>query len=114
MWVIDPQRVSYASMTVYCAGCLPKLPFEFHLRGGDFMNIVVIGAGATGLTATWELVKAGHQVTLIEAHDQVGGLAAGFRLPRWDWWLDKFYHHWFASDADILQLIDEIGCSHKL
>ena len=78
------------------------------------MNIAVIGAGATGLTAAWELANAGHRVTLFEAHEQVGGLAAGFRLPNWDWWLDKFYHHWFSTDTDVLRLVDEIGCSRKV
>jgi protoporphyrinogen oxidase len=78
------------------------------------MNIAVIGAGAAGLTAAWELVKTGQQVTIIEASGQVGGLASGFQLPHWDWPLEKFYHHWFATDTDILRLIDEIGCGSKV
>ena len=38
-----------------------------------------------------------------------GGLAAGFKAPGWDWSLEKYYHHWFQSDKDVLGLIDEIG-----
>ncbi len=78
------------------------------------MNIAVIGAGAAGLTAAWELAKAGQGVTLIEASPHVGGLAAGFQLPGWDWPLEKFYHHWFSTDTDILELINEIGCRDRL
>lgn len=72
-------------------------------------NIAIIGAGATGLAAAWDFARAGHTVTLYEAAANVGGLAAGFKEPNWEWTLEKFYHHWFESDKDILGLLDEMG-----
>ena len=45
---------------------------------------------------------------------QVGGLAAGFKEPSWDWTVEKFYHHWFASDRHMLGLIDELGWSDQV
>lgn len=77
-------------------------------------NIAVIGAGAGGLAAAYDLVQAGHQVTVFEQESRPGGLAAGFKEPEWDWELEKFYHHWFQSDHDILGLIDELGLSEKV
>ncbi len=78
------------------------------------MNIAVIGAGATGLAAAYDLAGAGHAVTVIEASDAPGGLAGGFRMPGWRWSLEKFYHHWFASDRDVLRLADELGVRNKV
>ena len=78
------------------------------------LQIGIIGAGAAGLAAAWDLVRAGHQVTIFEAADQVGGLAAGFRDENWDWTLEKFYHHWFANDHDILNLASEMGVRDKI
>ena len=48
-------------------------------------------------------------MTIFEADAGVGGLAAGFKEPNWDWSVEQFYHHWFASDEHILGLIDELG-----
>ena len=75
------------------------------------MRVAVIGAGPAGLAAAYDLAGAGHQVEIYEAGVQVGGLAAGFKSPHWSWTLEKFYHHWFASDRSILGLIDELGWS---
>ncbi len=78
------------------------------------MKIAIIGAGIAGLSAAYDLTKAGHQVTIFESSSNTGGLAAGFKPERWDWSLEHFYHHWFTSDTDILGLIDEIGESDKV
>jgi protoporphyrinogen oxidase len=78
------------------------------------MNIAIIGAGYAGLTAAYDLAKAGHQVTIYEASDHVGGLAAGFKEPHWDWSVESYYHHWFASDKHMLGLIRELGLYDKV
>jgi protoporphyrinogen oxidase len=45
---------------------------------------------------------------------QPGGLAAGFRDDRWDWSLEHYYHHLFASDDDILSLARDTGFGDKI
>jgi protoporphyrinogen oxidase len=78
------------------------------------MKIAIIGAGYGGMAAAWDLRKAGHAVTIYESADFVGGLASGFKEPGWKWSVEKFYHHWFASDKHMLGLIDELGLSNKV
>ncbi|HEY5731563.1 MAG TPA: NAD(P)/FAD-dependent oxidoreductase, partial [Anaerolineales bacterium] len=73
-----------------------------------------IGAGYAGLSAAYDLRKAGHKVTIFESAILVGGLASGFKEPHWDWSVEKFYHHWFQSDNHMLGLIKELGWDDKV
>lgn len=57
--------------------------------------VVILGAGLAGLAAGYELTKAGHQVTIVEMWDDVGGLARtieknGFRF-------DTGPHRWYTK-----------------
>lgn len=70
-------------------------------------RVAIVGAGFTGLTAAYELVRAGVAVTLLEQDNEIGGLAAAFDVGGEK--LDRFYHHWFTNDVEIMQLIDELS-----
>ncbi len=43
------------------------------MASSDLTHIVVVGAGAAGLMTACELVRAGKQVTILEARDRCGG-----------------------------------------
>lgn len=66
------------------------------------------------MAAAWDLRKAGHEVTIFESAGYVGGLASGFKEPHWEWSVEKFYHHWFQSDGEMLGLIRELGLEDKV
>ncbi|HNE67346.1 MAG TPA: NAD(P)/FAD-dependent oxidoreductase [Anaerolineales bacterium] len=78
------------------------------------MKIAIVGAGYGGMVAAWDLKKAGHDVTIFESAEYAGGLASGFKEPHWDWSVEKFYHHWFQSDGEMLGLIRELGLEDKV
>lgn len=78
------------------------------------MKIAVVGAGLGGMAAAYDLNQAGHEVTIFESADYTGGLAAGIKEPHWDWSVERFYHHWFLTDRDILDLIAALGWSDKV
>lgn len=77
-------------------------------------TVAVLGGGIGGLAAAYDLRRLGRQVTVFEAADFVGGLAAGFKEPYWSWSVEKFYHHWFASDRHMLGLIEELGWRERV
>jgi protoporphyrinogen oxidase len=78
------------------------------------VRIGIVGAGFGGLAAAYDLARMGHEVTVVEAASVPGGLASGFRDEAWEWPLERFYHHLFTSDADILDLARETGFGEHL
>lgn len=78
------------------------------------MRIAITGAGIAGLSAAYDLARAGHQVTVFEAASYVGGLASGFRDAQWEWPLERFYHHIFTTDKAIIGLANEIGSGKQI
>jgi protoporphyrinogen oxidase len=76
------------------------------------VKIAIIGGGITGLTAAYELSKKNLKVDLYEKSTKIGGLAAVFSLDNST--LEKYYHHIFRSDKEIINLIEEFGLSKDL
>jgi protoporphyrinogen oxidase len=75
-------------------------------------RVVVIGGGLSGLAASYDLARAGHEVVLLEAAPDFGGLASSFRLEGVP--VERFYHFICRSDRDLLGLLDELGLVHAL
>lgn len=72
------------------------------------MKIAIVGAGFTGLSAAYKLVKDKHEIVVFEKENLPGGLAGGFKKKGWQWPLEKYYHHFFTNDKHILNLAKEV------
>ncbi|MEO8252551.1 MAG: FAD-dependent oxidoreductase, partial [Chloroflexota bacterium] len=73
----------------------------------------VLGGGALGLTVALRLAQRGDEVVLVEREAVPGGLASGFEVEP-GMYLDRFYHHLFASDRHAIGLINELGLGEEL
>jgi len=67
----------------------------------------VIGAGALGLTLALRLARRGHQVTVYEAGDVLGGLASPWQVGDVTW--DRHYHVTLLSDARTRMMYHDAG-----
>lgn len=76
------------------------------------MRVGIIGAGAAGMTAAYELGKNGHEAIVYERAPFLGGQASTFDINGGK--LERGYHHLFTNDTDILSLITEIGLAHQM
>lgn len=71
-------------------------------------DVVIVGAGFTGLSAAYALAKQGKSVQLIEADRTPGGLAGTFEFSD-GVTVEKFYHHWFNNDLYVPRLVHDLG-----
>ena len=76
------------------------------------MKVGIIGAGALGLTAAYDLTQKGHEAEVFESSPFLGGQASTFNVGGGK--LERGYHHLFRSDTDIVELIAQIGLGPKL
>jgi len=75
-------------------------------------TVAVVGGGFSGLAAAYELARKGIAVTVLEAEGHIGGLAAAFDVGGER--LDRFYHHWFTNDREVMDLIHELGLDDQV
>lgn len=75
-------------------------------------DVGIVGGGFLGLTLGWRLRAEGHEVTIIEAAPEPGGLAAPAELGGFTW--DRFYHVILLSDTNLRGLLEELELADRL
>jgi len=70
-------------------------------------RVAIVGAGVTGLVAGRELARRGFAVTLVERWPDVAGQASAFEVAP-GVWLERYYHHLFPSDREMIELHEEL------
>jgi len=113
--ILTRRRLLKLLLMAYCASMMPPvLGRKSQLLKGK--NIIVIGAGISGLTAASELIQKGANVTILEANNYIGG-----RIKT-DWSLGKDapfevgagWIHGPSQDNPTKQLADKSGCKYFL
>ena len=104
-------------MATGAAACLPWLPLprEYLRRplparrpGARSQRVIVVGAGLAGLAAAYELTRAGHDVTVVEAQSRPGGRVHTIRDP----FTDGLYAEagaMFAGGPHVARFAEEFG-----
>lgn len=72
----------------------------------------VIGGGMLGMQLANKLVKEGHQVNILEAAEEIGGLTSVWQIDNATW--DKYYHVILLSDLVLRELLEELGLDQEM
>src|SRR4051812_13594441 len=75
-------------------------------------RVVVLGAGGMGLAAAYRCGKLGHEVAVLEAGPEAGGMAAHFDLAGLS--VERYYHFVCKSDEPTFALLRELGLNNVL
>src|SRR5437773_67684 len=88
----------------------PGAPHRGGARVG--MTCVVVGAGLTGLSAAWELIRAGTEVIVLESERRAGGVVVTER--REGFIVEGGPDGFLAAEPDIQALARELGIGDRL
>ncbi len=79
------------------------------------MKIIIIGSGVAGLTAGYRLCKS-NDIIIFEKDAEIGGMAASYcqDCAGKSYFIEKYYHHIFRSDSELLDLIRELGLEDQM
>jgi protoporphyrinogen oxidase len=75
------------------------------------MKTIIIGGGLAGLAAAYKLA-GNHEIILIEKEPELGGMASSYKIA--GYYIEKYYHHIFTSDKELISLIEELGLGDRL
>ncbi len=75
------------------------------------MRIGIIGGGLAGLVAGYSLADT-YDVVIFEQESELGGLLSSYRNERYT--IERFYHHFFSGDVELITLLDELGLSSEV
>ncbi len=76
------------------------------------IDTVIIGSGFAGLAAAYALQKKGIKSLILEKGPSPGGMASCHDAG--SFMIEKFYHHFFSHDDDVISLINELGKGDRL
>ena len=75
-------------------------------------RVVVVGAGVMGLAAAYRAARDGHEVELLEAAPDPGGMAGHFDFDGTS--IERFYHFICHTDYPTFDLLKELGIEGTL
>ena len=76
------------------------------------MRVGIIGGGLMGMALARRYAADGHEVTVIEYAEQVGGLATWTDFDGFNW--DKFYHVILPSDQNLIGFLKDLDMQDDL
>ena len=75
-------------------------------------RIAILGGGPMGLAVAYQLACDGHQPTIFEAADRVGGMCVAFDFSGTA--IERFYHFHCTSDIAFFSILKELALYDKL
>src|SRR3989338_1558265 len=82
------------------------------MTGMGSKHWAVVGGGMLGLTLAFRLSQKGHKVTVLEADQELGGLAGTWEIGGIRW--DKHYHVMLLSDVHLRNLLHDLELEQEV
>ena len=77
------------------------------MKNGEKKQVVIIGAGMSGLGAAIKLLENGYPCVILESQTEAGGLAGSFKIA--SKYFPLGYHHILYQDKPLLRTLKKLG-----
>jgi len=86
---------------------------ELKAKGDEKKKVAIIGGGLSGLACAKYLVDAGHEPTVYEARDTLGGKVSAWQDEDGDW-IETGLHIFFGAYPNMMNLFTELDIHDRL
>jgi oxygen-dependent protoporphyrinogen oxidase len=76
-------------------------------------DIIVLGAGISGLSYAWKAARAGRKVLVLEQRERAGGCIYSYRYDD-GYWYELGAHTVYNSYSELLNIVQETGLADRL
>ncbi|RUT73449.1 protoporphyrinogen/coproporphyrinogen oxidase [Ancylomarina longa] len=77
-------------------------------------DMIVVGAGISGLSLAYRIAKTGKSVLLVEAMDRIGGCLHTHYQHDHDFWVEMGAHTFYASYTNLIGLLQQSGMEPEI
>lgn len=75
----------------------------------EFYDMIVVGAGISGLSLAYQVAQVGKKVLVLEAEDRIGGCLNTHYHNKNDFWVEMGAHTFYATYTNLIGLIQKSG-----
>merc|ERR1740127_86264 len=86
---------------------------DLKANGTEKKRVAIIGGGLSGLACAKYLAEAGHEPTVYEARDVLGGKVSAWQDKDGDW-IETGLHIFFGADPNMMNLFKELNIEDRL
>lgn len=113
IYAADFPRPSFDNVPTYEEARILSSKIKSTPRPTKPLRVVIIGAGLAGLSAAKYLTDAGHQVSVLEGRDVLGGKVAAWKDSEGDWY-ETGLHIFFGAYPNMMNLFKELDIEDRL
>ncbi|MGQ1908332.1 protoporphyrinogen/coproporphyrinogen oxidase [Marinifilum sp. RC60d5] len=72
-------------------------------------DMIVVGAGISGLSLAYQVAQSGKKVLVLEAENRIGGCLNTHYHDKNDFWVEMGAHTFYATYTNLIHLIQQLG-----
>ena len=79
------------------------------MNSAESYDMIVVGAGISGLSLAWQIAQKGKKVLVLEAGEKIGGCLNTHYHNKNDFWVEQGAHTFYATYTNLIDVIQQCG-----